>query len=126
MTARERLPNRRPSISFDIEVAGLRYTATISRFADGRVAEVFLQNHKSNSTADVHARDAAIAFSFAVQHGADPEAIRRALCRDSRGNASGPLGLVLDQLQSFVASSDKCETAAFAVTNDQREKETDP
>jgi hypothetical protein len=126
MTARERLPNRRPSISFDIEVAGLRYTATISRFADGRVAEVFVQNHKSNSAADVNARDAAIAFSFAVQHGADPEAIRRALCRDSRGNASGPLGLVLDQLQSFVASSDKCETAAFAVTNDQREKETDP
>jgi hypothetical protein len=125
MTARRRLPNRRASISFDIEVAGLRYTATVSRFADGKIGEVFL-NHKSNSAADVNARDAAIAFSFAVQHGADAEAIRRALCRDSRGNASGPLGLVLDQLQSFVASSDKCETAAFAVTNDQREKETDP
>lgn len=126
MTARRRLPNRRASISFDIEVAGLRYTATVSRFADGKIGEVFLNNHKSNSAADVNARDAAIVVSFAVQHGADPEAIRRALCRDSRGNASGPLGVVLDQLQSFVASSDKCETAAFAVTNDQREKETDP
>jgi len=35
-------------------------------------------------------------FSFAVQHGANPEAIRRALSRDSRGNASGPLGAALD------------------------------
>jgi hypothetical protein len=88
---RQRLPNRRASTSFEFEVAGLRYTATVSYFADGRIAETFLQNHKSNSAADVNARDAAIAFSFAVQHGADPEAIRRALCRDSRGNASGPL-----------------------------------
>jgi hypothetical protein len=46
--------------------------------------------------ADTNARDAAIAFSFAVQHGADPEAIRRALCRDAKGNASGPLGAALD------------------------------
>jgi hypothetical protein len=59
---------------------------------------LFLSDHKSNSAADVNARDAAIAFSFAVQHGADPEAIRRALSRDSQGRASGPLGAALDQL----------------------------
>jgi hypothetical protein len=33
-----------------------------------------------------------------VQHGADPRAIRKALCRDSQGKASGPLGAVLDLL----------------------------
>jgi hypothetical protein len=126
MTARRRLENRRTAETFTLNIGGLRYTCTVGRFPDGTIGEVFLNNHKSNSAADNNARDAAIAFSFAVQHGADPEAIRRALCRDSRGNASGPLGLVLDQLRSFVASSDKCETAAFAVTNDQREKETDP
>jgi len=93
---RERLSNRRPALTFDLEVGGLRYTATVGRFPDGRIAEVFLNNHKSNSAADVNARDAAIAFSFAVQHGADPDAIRRALSRDSRGNASGPLGAALD------------------------------
>jgi hypothetical protein len=95
---RRRLPHRRASTSFEIEVAGLRYTATVSRFADGKIGELFLSNHKSNSSADVNARDAAIAFSFAVQHGADPEAIRRALCRDSQGNASGPLGCALDRI----------------------------
>jgi hypothetical protein len=57
-----------------------------------------LNNCKSNSAADVNARDAAIAFSFAVQCGADPEAIRSALSRDSRGRASGPLGAALDTI----------------------------
>jgi hypothetical protein len=98
VTERERLPNRRASISFDFEVVGLRYTATVSRFPDGRIGELFLSNHKSNSGADVAARDAAIAFSLAVQHGADPEAIRRALCRDGQGRASGPLGVALDRI----------------------------
>lgn len=96
MTERTRLPNRRASETFDLEVAGLRYTATVSRFADGRIGELFLSNHKNNSSADTNARDAAIAFSFAVQHGADPEAIRRALCRNENGTASGPLGCALD------------------------------
>ena len=96
MAARERLPNRRYVETFDLTVAGLPYTCSVGRFADGRLAEVFLSNHKSNSAADTAARDAAV--SFAVQHGADPEAIRKALCRDGRGRASGPLGRALDQL----------------------------
>jgi hypothetical protein len=37
-------------------------------------------------------------FSIAVQCGADPESIRHALCRDSHGRASGPLGVALDIL----------------------------
>ena len=98
MTVRQRLPNRRACTTFELEVSGLRYTATVSRFADGRVGELFLTNHKSNSAADTNARDAAIAFSIAVQHGADAETIRRALCRDSNGNATGPLGAALDAI----------------------------
>jgi hypothetical protein len=98
VTARARLPNRRPAETFELECAGLKYTCSVSRYPDGRLAECFLTNHKSNSAADTAARDAAICFSLAVQHGADPEIIRRALCRDSRGNASGPLGAALDHL----------------------------
>jgi ribonucleoside-diphosphate reductase alpha chain len=93
---RQCLPNRRLAETFELEFAGLRYTCTVSRFNDGRLAEVFLNNHKSNSAADTSARDSAIVFSIAVQCGADPEAIRRALSRDSRGRASGPLGTALD------------------------------
>jgi hypothetical protein len=95
---REQLPNRRRAETFELKVAGLRYTATVGRFADGRIGEIFLNNHKSNSAADTAARDSAIVFSIAVQCGADPETIRKALCRDSQGRASGPLGAVLDQL----------------------------
>jgi hypothetical protein len=96
MSVRTRLSNRRGSTNFELEVGGLRYTCTFSRFPDYSIAELFLNNCKSNSTADVNARDAAIAFSFAVQYGADPEAIRLALSRDAQGRAIGPLGVALD------------------------------
>jgi hypothetical protein len=94
--ARRRLPDRRLAETFELEAGGLRYTCTVGRYADGSIGEIFLSNHKSNSAADTNARDAAITFSIAVQHGADLEVIRRALCRDSNGRASGPLGAALD------------------------------
>jgi hypothetical protein len=93
---RRHLANRRFAETFELTVAGLRYTCTVGWFSDGSIAELFLNNHKSNSAADTNARDSAIVFSIAVQCGADPEAIRRALSRDSRGRASGPLGTALD------------------------------
>src|SRR5216683_236718 len=95
---RERLPTRRMSATFDFVCAGLRYTATIGRFPDGRIGEIFLNNHKSNSTADTNARDTAIVCSIAFQCGAHVDTIRRALSRDSHGRPSGPLGTALDIL----------------------------
>jgi hypothetical protein len=95
---RKRLPDRRPSETFNVECAGLTYQATISHFGDGRLGEIFISSNKTGSAADTAARDAAIVCSLALQHGTDVETIRRALCRDARGNASGPLGAVLDLL----------------------------
>ena len=96
MLPRECLPNRRASTTFDFEVAGLHYTATFARFADGRLGESLPLITRPTAPPTSNARDAAIAFSVAVQHGADPEVIRRALCRDFDGKASGPLGAALD------------------------------
>jgi len=93
---RRRLPNRREAETFDIEVNHLRYTCTVGRYPDDTIGELFLNNYKSNSAADTNARDSAIVFSIAIQCGADPETIRKALCRDSQGRASGPLGAALD------------------------------
>jgi ribonucleoside-diphosphate reductase alpha chain len=90
------LPARRSAETFELMAGGLRFTCSIGRFADGRLAEIFLPNHKAGSHADSVARDSAIVCSLALQHGADPEVIRRALCRDSNGVASGPLGVALD------------------------------
>ena len=96
MSARERLPNRRPCVSFSFVCNDLDYTATVSYFADGRLAEIFLSNRRTNSHSDAAAKDSGVVCSIALQHGVPVETIRKALLRDARGNASSPLGMALD------------------------------
>jgi hypothetical protein len=96
MTARCRLPNRRTAETFEIECGGLRYTCTVGRYADGRLAEVFISGPKTNSGADVAARDASILVSLLLQHNCDPEIIAHAMSRNSEGTASGVIGVALD------------------------------
>lgn len=95
---RKRLPDRRAAETFEFEVAGLRYTATIGRDRDGRILEVFLQNSKPASQSDANARDSAIAASLALQFGCPLEVLRHALLRDSRSRPSTPLGAALDAI----------------------------
>jgi hypothetical protein len=98
VTERQRLQNRRESVNFSFECNALRYTATVSYFADGSLAEIFLNNSKAGSHSDVAARDAAIVCSLSLQFHVPLDTIRRALLRDGRGNASSPLGVALDLL----------------------------
>src|SRR6185369_7620418 len=93
---RHRLLNRRMAETFTFSVDGLNFTATIGRFEDGGIGELFLNNHKAGNQSDTNARDAAIILSFALQYGVDLDEIRKALCRDSQGRALGPLGAALD------------------------------
>jgi hypothetical protein len=95
---RTRLPARRSSENFDIEIAGLRYKATISRFPDGSLAEIFISNHKAGNASDVAARDAGILVSLCLQHGCDVATIARAMSRNSDGTGSGVIGAVLDKI----------------------------
>src|SRR5262245_22901551 len=96
MRERQRLTNRRISETFELEVGGLGYTATVGRYADGTIGEIFLQNHKPGSTSDANARDAAVAASLALQFGCPIETLQRALLRDSHGRPSTPLGAAID------------------------------
>ena len=98
VSTRRRLQNRRASLTFNIDCSGLKYTATISRFADGRIAEIFLSNTKPSSQSDVNARDSAVAASLAFQFGCPLETLRQALSRDPNGNAASPLGAALDRV----------------------------
>jgi len=98
MPSRQCLPARRASATFELELHGLRYTATVSRFADGRLAEIFLQNHKPGSQSDANARDSAVAASLALQFGCPVETLRCAVLRDSVGRPSTPLGAALDAI----------------------------
>jgi hypothetical protein len=76
----------------------MAYVASICRFSNGTLAEIFLSNHKCGSGADTAAKDSAVVCSIALQHGVPLETIRRALLRDSQGRANGPLGAALDML----------------------------
>jgi hypothetical protein len=98
MSERRRLPDRRGSITFDVEAFGLRFTVTASPVDGGSIGELFIQNHKADSGAGIMASDSAIAASLALQYGCPADVLRKALSRDARGNASGPLGVALDTL----------------------------
>src|SRR5262245_48944975 len=98
MSERLRLPQRRGSTTFTVESQGLSFTVTASAFASGELGEVFITNHRAGSGAGIMASDSAIAASLALQYGCPLDVLRKALSRDSRGNASGPLGAALDRI----------------------------
>jgi hypothetical protein len=95
--ARERLPNRRTSTTFDFQCGPHRYTATVAAFpGTDKLAEIFLGNGRAGSDIDAAAKDSAVVASIALQHGVPVETIRKALLRDPQGIASSPLGVALD------------------------------
>jgi hypothetical protein len=64
----------------------------------GRVLETFIANHKAGSAAGIMASDAAVAASLALQFGCPLDVLRKAMMRDGKGRASGPLGQALGQI----------------------------
>ena len=93
---RRQLPGRRAAETFGFRCNNLDYTATISFFSTGELAEIFLSNSKAGSHSDSAAKDSAVVCSIALQYGVPLEVIRHGLLRDSSGRASGPLGCALD------------------------------
>jgi hypothetical protein len=89
---------RRVSEQIAFACCGFKFIATVSHFPDGRPAEIFLTNEKCGSDSEVSARDAAVIAPIALQHGVPVEVLCKALMRDSQGQPSGPLGMVLDLL----------------------------
>jgi hypothetical protein len=96
---RDRLPNRRPAITFTFERDRSLYQVTIGYFPDGRVGEIFLNADRAESLLDVLTHDAAILASLALQHGCPLETITHALKRHARGVAASPIGAALDEIQ---------------------------
>ena len=90
MVERERLTDRRKAELLDFEHDGRLWTATIGRYLDGRVAEIFLDAPKASLIAEM-ARETALTASLALQYGAPLEGLRHAL----NGRETGPLGAAL-------------------------------
>jgi ribonucleoside-diphosphate reductase alpha chain len=95
---RERLSNRRACETFGFTHKQIAYTATIGRYADHRLAEIFIDSNKVGSDADAAAKDAAVVCSIALQYGAPADVIRNALLRDAQGSPCSPLAAALDQI----------------------------
>jgi hypothetical protein len=95
---RELLPNRREHESFEIGFRGQVFFVGLGRFADGRLAEVFMQNEKIQNDLAHDNRDAFVVLSIALQHGVNPEELRLALSRDESGAPTGIVGCLLDKL----------------------------
>ena len=66
---RERLNNKRPSFAFNFVFEGHRYRASVSRFPDGRLAEIFLDCHKPGTALQANATALARLASLGLQHG---------------------------------------------------------
>lgn len=96
---RETLPNRRRGEIVAFDHGGFYYTATISRFRDGRLAEVFLNAAQPDTQVNNTAHDLAVAASLALQFGCPASTLRHALLRLSNDQAAGPLGALLDLVE---------------------------
>lgn len=95
MTPREHLSNRRESESFCFAHDGVYYTATVSRFEDGSLAEMFLNAGKLGSAVHTMARDAAVVFSISRQCGVPLGILFSALAKLEDGSPAGPVGVAV-------------------------------
>jgi hypothetical protein len=101
MTAlRERLRDRREHWLCRFESGGQHFTGGIGRFADGRIAEIFITGSMVGSAAESNAQDAAIIASLALQLGCPLDTIRHALARSC---GAGPLATLLNEVEKFEA-----------------------
>ena len=90
--SRERLPNRRASTRYTIRHGGTDFIVTVSRFGDGRLAEIFLDCAKPDSALAMHANDSAVLASLLLQQGVAVEVIQRSV--------AGPLETALAAAES--------------------------
>ena len=113
---RQRLPNRRPSHTETLEVAGQTFMATVGFDpASGWPRELFLTGGKEGSALDALLADAAVAISVALQHGISAQALARSIGRLPVGPVTpadldqgppaklpaSPIGAALDLVSSF-------------------------
>ena len=94
MPERERLPNRRAAELIDFEHDRGRWTVTIGRYPDGRVAELFIDAPKETPLVEL-AQESAIIASLALQSGCPLNTLRHAVS----GRSAGPLGAALGLIE---------------------------
>ncbi len=115
-SARKRLPNRRPSHTEALTVAGQTFTSTVGFDPeDGCPRELFLTAGKEGSLINAMLADAAVVISVALQHGITAKALAKSVGRLPDGPLTpadldqgqpgrlpaSPIGAALDLVTSF-------------------------
>ena len=93
---RERLPERRAALTATVPFGQEKIHVSFGTFFDGRLAELFAAGPKIGSDMRTSIQEAVTAASFALQYGADPEEILRALPRTHDDRPEGALATILD------------------------------
>lgn len=93
---RDLLPQRRAGEGFDFEFEGQSFVATVGRYPDGRIGEIFVNGQKLDTALDIYARDLGMAISIALQYGATVDGLAKTMTRDAAGKPQGLGGYVLD------------------------------
>ena len=116
MSARRRLPNRRPSHIETLETAGQNFTACVGFDPEtGQPREIFLNAGKEGSQVDALLSDAATIISVALQYGVPLAAFRKSVGRApdlstmpgssdqliAGNHAASSIGAAVDLLCSF-------------------------
>ena len=98
--SRQRLPNRRPNVTVDLEHAGRAYSVTIGfDLRDGRIREVFTHGAQVGSAMDAILDDSCVALSLLLQHGVEPAALASSMGRLGDGaNPASVIGALADLL----------------------------
>jgi len=97
---RRRLPQRRSSVTFELNFWGQKFAVGIGYYPDGRIGEVFVSTNKTGGQIEALARDAAILISLALQFGAPLETIQHALMHDARGEPASLAAVVVDRVMA--------------------------
>ncbi len=98
---RERLPNRRGTITTTVRANGARLHVSFGCYEDGRLAEIFAVGPKIGSDVRLALTEAVTSASYALQHGASPSDLLGALPRDAAGKPEGLLAAILSEWESI-------------------------
>jgi hypothetical protein len=93
MSERERLPDRCKTELVDFEHEWRKWTASVGRFADGRIAELFIDGTKDAPIVAL-LQESAIVASVALQSGCPLETLRHALAERGDGPPGAALAMV--------------------------------
>jgi hypothetical protein len=108
---RQRLPNRRPAETVELEHNGSRFTETIGFYPDGRPGEVFTHGIRSGSNLDALLADACVVVSCLIQHGVELREIASSMGRLGNSEPASIIGAVIDLTAGMSQASKATEEA---------------